>query len=99
MREAGRSPDGHGDDFILRGEDGQLAELKALQEKESGAYAVYGSPRWSEEQKKEAGDAEVYNYKSGQKMYEKYMNSRGRSKYLKNFWKRKSIRNSKREAP
>lgn len=37
------------DDFILRGEDGQLAELKALQEKESGAYAVYGSPRWSEE--------------------------------------------------
>ena len=59
------------DDFILRGEDGQLAELKALQEKESGAYAVYGSPRWSEEQKKEAGDAEVYNYKSGQKMYEK----------------------------
>lgn len=50
---------------------GQLAQLKALQEKESGAYAVYGSPRWSEEQKKEAGDAEVYNYKSGQKMYEK----------------------------
>ena len=40
------------DDFILRGEDGQLAELKALQEKESGAYAVYGSPRWSEEQKR-----------------------------------------------
>ena len=71
----------------------RTAELKALQEKESGAYAVYGSPRWSEEQKKEAGDAEVYNYKSGQKCTRKYMNSRS---VLKNFGN--GSHRSKREA-
>ena len=32
---------------------------------------MYGSPLWNDTQKKEAGDAKVYNYKSGQKMYEK----------------------------
>lgn len=87
------------DDFILRGEDGQLAELKALQEKESGAYAVYGSPRWSEEQKKRPEMQKFTITNPVRKCTRKYMNSRGRSKYLKNFWKRKSIRNSKREAP
>ena len=59
------------DDFVLRGADGQLAALKALQEEQDGAYEVYGSPLWNEVQKKEAEDAKVYNYKSGQKMYEK----------------------------
>ena len=59
------------DDFVLRGADGQLAALKAMQKEQTGEYEVYGSPLWNDTQKKEAGDAKVYNYKSGQKMYEK----------------------------
>ena len=59
------------DDFVLRSADGQLAALKAMQKEQTGEYEVYGSPLWNDTQKKEAGDAKVYNYKSGQKMYEK----------------------------
>lgn len=53
------------DDFVLRSADGQLAALKAMQKEQTGEYEVYGSPLWNDTQKKEAGDAKVYNYKSG----------------------------------
>ena len=52
------------DDFVLRGADGQLAALKAMQKEQTGEYEVYGSPLWNDTQKKEAGDAKVYNLSS-----------------------------------
>lgn len=86
------------DDFVLRGADGQLAALKAMQKEQTGEYEVYGSPLWNDTQKKEAGDAKVYNYKSGQKMYEKVYELPWEVEVLKNFWKKRFIRRSGKEA-
>ena len=40
------------DDFVLRGADGQLAALKAMQKEQTGEYEVYGSPLWNDTQEK-----------------------------------------------
>lgn len=59
------------DDFILKNPDGQLAALAAARKKEQGTYEVYGLPEITDEQKLYFKEDKFYNYKSGQKAYEK----------------------------
>jgi len=47
-----------------------LAALSAMLNELHGEYEVYASPLWNDTQKRETGDAHVYDYTSGQKMYE-----------------------------
>lgn len=86
------------DDFVLRGADGQLAALKAMQKEQTGEYEVYGSPLWNDTQKKEAGDAKVYNYKSGQKMYEKVYELPWEVEVFEKLLEERFIRRSGKEA-
>lgn len=59
------------DDFAMRGADGQLAWLHALKKEKKGSLKLYGAPEISGEQKNYFPGAEIYNYKSGKKIYEK----------------------------
>lgn len=59
------------DDFTLRGADGQLAALHALIKEKKENLKLFGSPEISEKQKRYFPEAEIYNYKSGKKIYEK----------------------------
>lgn len=59
------------DDFAMRGADGQLACLHAFEKEREGKLKLYGNPEISEEQKKYFPEAEICNYKSGKKIYEK----------------------------
>ncbi len=58
------------DDFTLRGADGQLAALHSLMKEKQG-LKLFGSPEISGRQKACFPDAEICNYKSGKKIYEK----------------------------
>ncbi len=59
------------DDFTLRGADGQAAALHALIKEKKEELKLFGSPEISEKQKRYFSEAEIYNYKSGKKIYEK----------------------------
>ncbi|MDY5844984.1 MAG: M14 family metallopeptidase [Bariatricus sp.] len=59
------------DDFILRGADGQISCLHALEKEDAGAYEVYGAPEITDAQKEHFPNAIFHNYKSGRKVYEK----------------------------
>ncbi len=61
------------DDFAMRGADGQLAYLHALGKEmgKNGNFVLYGSPEISEGQKRYFPDAQILDYKSGRKIYEK----------------------------
>ncbi len=61
------------DDFAMRGADGQLAFLRALEEGKDGKhkFVLYGSPEISGAQKRYFPEAQIKDYKSGRKIYEK----------------------------
>lgn len=59
------------DDLAMRGADGQLAYLSALQkEHPEESYILYGSPEITEEQKQHFPETKIFNHKSGRKVYE-----------------------------
>lgn len=58
------------DDFAMKSADGQIAYLSAISGNKKG-LELYGVPEISKEQKKNFPEANIYNYKSGKKIYEK----------------------------
>ncbi|MFR6133462.1 MAG: hypothetical protein ACLUI5_08080 [Fusicatenibacter saccharivorans] len=67
------------DDFILRGEDGQLAELKALQEKKAAPMRFTDRRAGAKSRKKRPEMQKFTITNPVRKCTRKYMNSRGRS--------------------
>lgn len=59
------------DDFTMRGADGQLAYLHTFDKEKKKKVELFGSPEINEEQKGYFAERDIYNYKSGRKIYEK----------------------------